>query len=199
VLFVSHNMAAVKSLCTRGIVLENGGIVFDGGTNDAIDFYLQSNQYEGYIGNYINETVEESGFVKLALVDKNNKNRTEFGFDEPITIKINVKVTEKHLNAHIGFRVVDRDERVIFTSEIKLTNEIDKAGFHQFEVKLPKLFLVPNKFNLTFGMHIPNVLMIDYLVDCLSFEIVETGSDFHIYGNADYGCVFADCDWNIIS
>ncbi|WP_457611273.1 ABC transporter ATP-binding protein, partial [Lutibacter sp.] len=33
VLFVSHNMAAVKSLCTRGIVLENGEVVFEGETN----------------------------------------------------------------------------------------------------------------------------------------------------------------------
>jgi len=40
VLFVSHNMAAVKSLCTRGIVLENGGIVFEGGTEQAISYYL---------------------------------------------------------------------------------------------------------------------------------------------------------------
>ena len=40
VLFVSHNMAAVRSLCQRGIVLENGGVVYDGGVNDAIDHYL---------------------------------------------------------------------------------------------------------------------------------------------------------------
>lgn len=42
VLFVSHNMAAVKSLCTRGIVLEKGGIVFDGGTDEAVGFYLKN-------------------------------------------------------------------------------------------------------------------------------------------------------------
>ena len=40
VLFVSHNMAAVRSLCQRGIVLENGGMVFDGEVNDAITHYL---------------------------------------------------------------------------------------------------------------------------------------------------------------
>lgn len=39
VLFVSHNMAAIKSLCTRGIVLEHGKVVFEGGTDESIDFY----------------------------------------------------------------------------------------------------------------------------------------------------------------
>lgn len=44
VLFVSHNMAAVKSLCTRGIVMENGKVVFQGEINESVDFYI--NQYK---------------------------------------------------------------------------------------------------------------------------------------------------------
>ena len=44
VLFVSHNMAAVKSLCTRGIVLENGIMTFDGLVTDAVDHYLKSSE-----------------------------------------------------------------------------------------------------------------------------------------------------------
>src|SRR5690606_16818706 len=42
VLFVSHNMAAVKSLCTRAIVLEHGKTVFEGETDKAINFYLKN-------------------------------------------------------------------------------------------------------------------------------------------------------------
>jgi lipopolysaccharide transport system ATP-binding protein len=199
VLFVSHNMAAVKQLCTKSIVLEYGSVVFEGNTNDGIEFYLKSNQYDGYVGNYINEAVEESGFLNLSIGDKSDVIRTEFGFDEPIIINIKVKVSERHLNAHLGFRVVDRNERVIFTSEIKLATEIDSAGVHQFEVKLPEQFLAPNKFKLSFGLHLPNVDLIDYQEECLSFEIMETGSDFHIYQGSDYGCVFAECKWNFIN
>ena len=46
VLFVSHNMAAVRSLCQRGIVLENGGMVFDGTAEEAVERYLQSSEVE---------------------------------------------------------------------------------------------------------------------------------------------------------
>lgn len=41
VLFVSHNMAAVRSLCQRGIVLDRGGVLFDGGMEEAITHYMQ--------------------------------------------------------------------------------------------------------------------------------------------------------------
>jgi lipopolysaccharide transport system ATP-binding protein len=47
VLFVSHNMAAVKSLCTRCIVLENGKIAFEGGTDESVDFYLKMGNEKG--------------------------------------------------------------------------------------------------------------------------------------------------------
>lgn len=43
VLFVSHNMASVRHLCQKGIVLENGQIAFMGDVNDAIDQYMLSN------------------------------------------------------------------------------------------------------------------------------------------------------------
>ena len=39
VLFVSHNMAAVRSLCKRGIVLKSGLLNYDGNINDAIEHY----------------------------------------------------------------------------------------------------------------------------------------------------------------
>ena len=40
VLFVSHNMAAVRSLCTRGLLIDNGKIQFNGDVNEAIQCYL---------------------------------------------------------------------------------------------------------------------------------------------------------------
>jgi lipopolysaccharide transport system ATP-binding protein len=42
VLFVSHNLAAVESLCGRGIVLERGRVAFDGSSREAVQFYLES-------------------------------------------------------------------------------------------------------------------------------------------------------------
>ncbi|KFC59370.1 ABC transporter ATP-binding protein [Flavobacterium gilvum] len=44
VLFVSHNMAAVKSLCTRGVLLEKGEVKFEGGIDEVVDLYLNANQ-----------------------------------------------------------------------------------------------------------------------------------------------------------
>lgn len=54
VLFVSHNMAAVRSLCTRGVMLKNGMIDFMGNIPDTLSHYLKfgdSTQNERIIDN----------------------------------------------------------------------------------------------------------------------------------------------------
>lgn len=42
IIFVSHNMGAVKKLCTKGIVLRNGKISFVGSSEDAANLYLST-------------------------------------------------------------------------------------------------------------------------------------------------------------
>ena len=44
VLFVSHNMASVKSLCTKGILLKNGMVDYSGTVEDTINRYLKYNE-----------------------------------------------------------------------------------------------------------------------------------------------------------
>jgi lipopolysaccharide transport system ATP-binding protein len=46
VLFVSHNSAAVEALCTRGVVLEHGRVVFEGTQTQAIEYYAASRMGE---------------------------------------------------------------------------------------------------------------------------------------------------------
>ncbi len=45
VLFVSHNMAAVKSLCTRGIIIKNGLIDYIGDINSTVERYLTDSDF----------------------------------------------------------------------------------------------------------------------------------------------------------
>jgi lipopolysaccharide transport system ATP-binding protein len=46
VLFVSHNMGSIRTLCTRAVVLEKGMQVFDGTPDDSINYYLTSNRVD---------------------------------------------------------------------------------------------------------------------------------------------------------
>ena len=76
VLFVSHNMAAVKNLCTRGVVLQNGMLAFDGTTDEAVNFYLNNNFQlkKGLITDHIDELAP---YITLDKIEINGTPYTE--------------------------------------------------------------------------------------------------------------------------
>ena len=47
VLFVSHNMASIRQLCTRGLLLDKGMVALDGEVNDVVNHYLSSQESVG--------------------------------------------------------------------------------------------------------------------------------------------------------
>ena len=77
VLFVSHNMAAVKSLCKKGIVLENGQLAFQGNIEDSLRYYLNSgSQNEGKkIINAIKQHKPTLHFEKI-MINGTEKNQS---------------------------------------------------------------------------------------------------------------------------
>jgi lipopolysaccharide transport system ATP-binding protein len=71
VVFVSHNLAAVRSLCPRSLVLEGGRLVYDGPTDGAIERYLGRDGHR------------ESGLVEGAALEQRLSKRRVYG-DEPL-------------------------------------------------------------------------------------------------------------------
>jgi ABC-type methionine transport system ATPase subunit len=52
-MFVSHNMDAVQRLCTRGILLESGNVVAQGGIADVVAHYLSARDVESAPGEWV--------------------------------------------------------------------------------------------------------------------------------------------------
>lgn len=66
VLFVSHNMAAVQSLCNRGIYLQKGEILVDGSISEAVAMYLKI--IEEISQQEISERTDRTGLGNIRLV-----------------------------------------------------------------------------------------------------------------------------------
>lgn len=74
VLFVSHNMAAVKSLCNRGIVLKNGLIDYNGDVNSSINHYLKLNSFKKSNDTIINHLEWIKSSLKITNIELNGTN-----------------------------------------------------------------------------------------------------------------------------
>ncbi len=203
ILFVSHNMGSIKALCNNVVILQNGSLNFQGSLNEGIQKYVAMNaKAPSSIYSYSDiNTIKKSFFTNLKVVDSERKQRSEFRFDEDIFLECKLKVLKEHINAKISVQVIDKTDRIIFTSEVGVSDYNDKLNFNpnlSFLINIPSHLLVPNVYKIKFALHIPNVEFLDLLEDVLELTVLETGTDFHVYGNSDYGCVFVDCKWDLL-
>jgi ABC-type polysaccharide/polyol phosphate transport system, ATPase component len=101
VLFVSHNMSAIKKLCTTGIVLKNGELNFAGKIDDVMNHYLNGMEERASLD--IKEINRAGGngslrFVNIDFLAKDGTRRREFAVGEPIEVVVHFVATEEFYN-----------------------------------------------------------------------------------------------------
>ena len=131
VLFVSHNMASVKSLCSRGVLLKNGGVNFEGEINSVIDNYLQSdnlNQSFVSFDKFIDR--KGNGEVKLSSVSIFANNEGEIpksGGPFSMKFRLENKNNYELSDIELEFRVDDNlGQRLVWNSSKMALEQVDK-------------------------------------------------------------------------
>jgi lipopolysaccharide transport system ATP-binding protein len=189
VLFVSHNMAAVKSLCTRGIVMENGGITFEGNIDNAVKVYLQENiNSSNYIADEVEGENKDAIFKEIKIIDDKGENRRVFFYEETVNISFKLKINNNKLNYSVFCMILDSDLNRVFSAESETINE-------NMLLKIKPKFLVRGNYSLHTFIHVPATKQEDIVENVCAFEIIDNGSHFFKHKNFDYGSVFGNYEW----
>src|SRR5690554_5629579 len=116
ILFVSHNMQAVRNLCRRGILLDKGGIRVSGNIDEAIDAYLDHFQ-----GREVVETVVCAGLERKQgkghlVFDTISSPRWKHTPDSPIEFRIKLKAHTNGMFRDLlfGLNIFDRDGQCVY-------------------------------------------------------------------------------------
>ena len=114
VLFVSHNLGAIRTLCMKGLLLKEGRLEIAGTINEVIDNYINKGNREN-TNYYKNKKPKlDSDILEIRVMNKNNQLAENFAFDEEIKLSFLLRIAENHLDAVLGFRVKDQLERKYF-------------------------------------------------------------------------------------
>lgn len=176
-LFVSHNMAAVETLCNRAVLLAGGRIVESGDTQRIIEIYSQAWRHQVELSDRRDRT--GTGRARLESIDiidgEGNhglKIATGCGFDFAVTVSATADVVGKKID--IILIVCDsRDGRMVplYTewtdSDLRIVAECQT-----FRCRVPNgLPLVPDTYWLTAAVLIGGVSA-DKLERALEFEVL---------------------------
>ncbi|PBJ13855.1 ABC transporter ATP-binding protein [Flavobacterium sp. ACN6] len=185
VLFVSHNMPAVKSLCTRGLVLEHGKVVFDGEIDESVDYYLSTNQIfnddklikKGYFSfdNHPNKKVKDFGILSVEIFC-NSKKTSTIVTGSNVDFKFRYKLKSQFREAVLGIVIKDPDEVEIVG--INNRNTGDKINIDSLDgeiiLNFPVFRIIKSKtysVDIYFGDEENNI---DTIIEAFSFNVLSS-------------------------
>jgi lipopolysaccharide transport system ATP-binding protein len=162
VLFVSHNMAAVKSLCQKGIVLENGKLAFQGNVDDSLRYYLQSGgQINGdKIINTVKHHKNTLHFDKITINGSENRQSVIPSSQHTLSLCIE-GYSDEELKTDVMFIIKNKSETPLASlAEGYYRGKLDSIPKGHFcinkTIRLPK-FLSNGRLYCDLMMHHPRV------------------------------------------
>jgi lipopolysaccharide transport system ATP-binding protein len=187
VLFVSHNMAAVKSLCNKGILLENGRTKEIGRVEDVISIYSNYNLNQSSYLHY-SKNISDITYKKISILNSSKYESYHFTIEEEIIIKFELQINK--LNPQISLFVIIKDayESPVFSAEIKITEEI-------VFLNIEKRFLTRGSYIIHSFIHIPQVTQLEIAYNVCPFTVEDHSSSLTIHGDYNYGNVFGRYEW----
>jgi len=151
VLFVSHNMGAVRSLCTKGLFLENGAVLQSGDVGKCIETYFK--QIGAFQAAQEGEGADTSasGFSAVRLAGAAGENAIDQG--EAFEARTRLSIRQEVSGFSLFCIVEDMQNRMLFhlreeSTELGLTAV--SRGEYAISVKVPPLWLNTGLYSLYF-------------------------------------------------
>lgn len=176
VLFVSHNMSAVRKLCHTGLVLENGCIVYSDTSDKCVGYYL-NNQISNNIPICDRLDREGNGAIRITNININDLSDDFILKDStPMALSIDMIVNRIVFNPRIGISINTIQDDCILWMDSQTTD--NTPGIIQsntrINIQLSKDFALPaGKYFINIIIYEDNVIT-DYIQHALEFSVVES-------------------------
>lgn len=204
VVFVSHNLGAVQSLCQRVIWLQHGRLVEVGPSSSVIAKYLSAGAERTEDGvtwsGASAPECPELALRRVRLLDQLGTPRTTFRTDDEILVEMDYDVKQPVRGMRLSFFVVTDMGEVAFCScSHNLTQSLQNPGSYTAYCTVPARLLNRRKYYTKVGADVPGVRVFWEAKECLPFHV--DGVSYHgsSYDEVHPGTVCPQLEWSIRS
>lgn len=192
VLFVSHNMTAVKSLCKTGIILKNGLIVDQGPVDTVVTHYLRGDSAVDNHKEWNTPVIKDKGFelIEIGVRKKGGDWSDIIKMDDTIEIYTKFRLTNAFDKLHLCFHYKNEQGEKIFSSlprEGANYTYAHKAGEYEQICTIPANFLNSGTFSL--DLYVVENQFFAFIIenDVLNFMVSEKGNVLGTYMGREPG------------
>ncbi len=199
VLFVSHNMSSLMSLCDRGILLHNGSMVMTGKVQDVVAKYLDKMlESTSYLKtNNITQEWKKLEIIKISLL-KNDIPSSLYYCSETLVVRIEYVVRENLNGAQIALEVLTELNECLFSTtnqDWDGIKEIVHPGIYVVECPINLNFFREGRYQIQISSSIPAVEILDILQEPLVFEVYDDSSPLLKLGQMRRGIILPIIQW----
>ncbi len=199
VLFVSHNMAAIESLCTRVISMEHGKICGDGDPTKVISDYLQNSSFSDRMISF-NSIADAKGnenirIMYAAIENASSKNKNDI-IDVTSLIDFRMKIinqTDKE-RVSIGYDLKTIKGDVVFGSGSKFDCKLDLIT--EISCQIPANFLNDDVYQIHVYFHTNEMRGLFNDDELLTFEVKDVKRESGYLGKVN-GMIRPSLPWTI--
>ena len=154
VLFVSHNLGAVRSLCQRGIVIDQGRLVMDAPIGVATEHYVKSFDRERSLAaeglkNRLDRTSGDVRFTEFTVTDEDGNQKWEFDAGEPLYLRLSYQALAdvSSLGLYLALNSGNNSEVVTTIREILAPGRVASGQTGEITVSLADNLLRPGDYS----------------------------------------------------
>ncbi|MFA5592085.1 MAG: ABC transporter ATP-binding protein [Micavibrio sp.] len=202
VLFVSHNMPTIRSLCNRALLLDGGKLMMDGDTSEVLNKYLE-------IQGRVLPSIEWDGtdapgndFFRCLSI-KMDEGEGFYGGrapnDQPIHIEIEHEVLADQTIMGLTLSVKTLEGEIIFSSinnhDVEWHGKARQKGRYKSICTIPDNLLLDGIYTISINMWGAGYTMNVPIENAISFEIYDTGSLRKDYFGGWGGVIRPKLEW----
>jgi len=204
VLFVSHNMGAVRSLCSRGLLLEKGTLVKDGDVDQVINEYLSNKDVSttGQLSWSGTDAPQDTDLILrgIELFSETGEVRTAFQIDEGFEIRVHYEIKEEIRNLRLYLRLkTTMGETVFATYEDAPIREgfNRKPGKYTAICKIPPNLLNNLTYRIFIGFDSPGYKLLIPGKEYMEIDIIDTSDGYRYSKGAFDGSIRPVLKWDV--
>ena len=190
VIFVSHNLVAVKSLCTKGIVMDQGKLIFSGSADEAVESYMNANASKVQPTKAFSSPDDAIGneFIKIKSITVQPE---KLFVTDAIQLDFSFWNYTDELKFNVAFDVIDVFGEVVFGSGTEFTS-INSVG--SASCLIPSDLMNDGIYSIHVYVHTAGMRKLCDFMDVVSFEVCDKERNHAYYGKIN-GAVRPKLTW----
>jgi len=177
ILFVSHDMGAIRNLCTRGVVLERGRVVYDGDVATAVKTYSDINRDDDRKDGVFEFDKGNSNFpvriAKATLCNGRGEITSRIESMDSVVLGVSLEGEPPQGGFNLEWRLFSyRGEALAYGSSYALDAKTYGAEERQIHCRIDSLPLAAGEYHLTLMLRIWGQEAWDYIERAVIFEVL---------------------------